>query len=140
MKNINLHDHYPHLTNSPMIEVPDELSALLQDLNRKEDSAQRQIRRYIASTPVNEIPQSAISADFWPETPEDIAERKFMYKLLYKGLATLSAKQSRRIYAYFFLNMRIDEIARTERVGVRSVYDSIAKGLKRLEKFFQKNL
>ena len=63
-----------------------------------------------------------------------------MTELLYKGLASLSEKQRQRIYAHYFLGMSKTEIARAERSSVNSVKDSIRRGLRSLEKFFEKSL
>ena len=59
---------------------------------------------------------------------------------LYKGLATLSEKQYKRIYAHYFLGMSIAEIAKADNCAFMSVKESVERGLKRLEKFFEENL
>ena len=38
MKQINLRDYYPHYKEDKIVEVPDEVAALLEDLDRKEES------------------------------------------------------------------------------------------------------
>lgn len=37
MKQINLRDCYPHYKEDKIVEVPDEVAALLEDLDRKEE-------------------------------------------------------------------------------------------------------
>lgn len=46
MKQINLRDYYPHYKEDKIVEVPDEVAALLEDLDRKEESYLRYLRRY----------------------------------------------------------------------------------------------
>lgn len=70
----------------------------------------------------------------------DIIEQRHMTGLLYKGLAALSEKQYKRIYAHYFLGMSIAEIAKADNCAFMSVKESIGRGLKRLEKFFEENL
>ena len=48
----------------------------------------------------------------------------------------LPGKQAKRIYARFYLDMSVKEIAQVEGVDPRRVRDSIHLGLKKLEKVF----
>ena len=48
MKEINLRDYYPHYTTDKIVEVPDEVFAILEDFRRQEESYQRNIRRHKA--------------------------------------------------------------------------------------------
>ena len=48
----------------------------------------------------------------------------------------LPDKQAKRIYARFYLDMSVKEIAQAEGVDPRRVRDSIHFGLKKLEKVF----
>ena len=51
---------------------------------------------------------------------------------VYAALMQLPAIQARRIYARFYLGMRVSEIARIEGADRRRVWDSIRRGLKKL--------
>ena len=53
---------------------------------------------------------------------------------------TLTEKQRQRIYAHFFLGMSNADIARLEGCDITSVRDGIKRGLRQLEKYFEKNL
>lgn len=48
MKRINLRDYYPYYTTDKIVEVTDEVFAVLEEFRRKEESYQRYIRRYKA--------------------------------------------------------------------------------------------
>ena len=67
-----------------------------------------------------------------PLTPEEILEQKQLKKEVYAALMQLPAIQARRIYARFYLGMRVAEIARIEGADRRRVWDSIRRGLKKL--------
>ena len=65
-------------------------------------------------------------------TPEEILEQKQLKEEVYAALMQLPAIQARRIYARFYLGMRVSEIARIEGADRRRVWDSIRRGLKKL--------
>ena len=48
----------------------------------------------------------------------------------------LPEKQAKRIYASYYLGMRVGEIAAAEGVDPSRVRDSIRRGLKQLAKYF----
>ena len=60
-----------------------------------------------------------------------------MIALLYQGLATLSEKQQQRIHAHYFLGMSLSQIAKNEGRSVPTIKESIERGIKRLEKYFE---
>lgn len=63
-----------------------------------------------------------------PLTPEEILEEKQMGNQLYTAMIALPEKQAKRIYARFYLNMSVKEIAHAEGVDSSRVYDSIRCG------------
>ena len=130
MKQINLRDYYPHYKEDKIVEVPDEVAALLEDLDRKEESYLRYLRRYGAffTFDLGDI----------KESPIDILEQQRTLSLLYQGLAKLPKKQGRRIYAHYFLGISKSEIARLEHCHKSTICESIDSGLTALEKFFEK--
>ncbi len=73
-------------------------------------------------------------------TPEEILEQQQTSELIFKGLSALSEKQRHRIYEHFFLGMSKADIARKEGCSENSVKDSIRRGLRSLEKYFEKKL
>lgn len=137
MKTINLRDYYPYYTTDNIVEVPDEVFAVLEDFRRKEESYQRYLRRYKAfySLDADNGIEKGISSE--QLSPYEILEQQRTIAMLYQGLATLPEKQRQRIYANYFLGLSKTAIARQEGCDPSSVRDSIKRGLVRLEKFFE---
>lgn len=63
--------------------------------------------------------------------------RKLEKEQLREALEHLPPVQSRRIYAYFMLGMKMVGIARIEGVSRTSVSQSIRSGLKNLKRYFK---
>ena len=105
MKQINLRDYYPHYKEDKIVEVPDEVAALLEDLDRKEESYLRYLRRYGAffTFDLGDIKEKDMP---FQKSPIDILEQQRTLSLLYQGLAKLPKKQGRRIYAHIKLYLR----------------------------------
>ena len=137
MKEINLRDYYPHYTTDKIVEVPDEVFAILEDFRRQEESYQRSLRRYKAFYSLDADNGIEKGILFEQPSPFELLEQQRMIALLYQGLATLPEKQRQRIYAHYFLGMSKTAIARQEGCDPSSVRDSIKRGLVRLEKFFE---
>lgn len=137
MKEINLRDYYPHYATDRLVEVPDEVFAILEDFKRQEESYQRSLRRYKAFYSLDADNGIEKGILFEQPSPFELLEQQRMIALLYQGLATLPEKQRQRIYAHYFLGMSKTAIARQEGCDPSSVRDSIKRGLVRLEKFFE---
>ena len=140
MKKINLRDYYPLYTQDTIIEVPDEVADLLREYKLAEAAYFLRTYRHKAYFSLDydvNVERDVLNAQ--PSILE-ILEQRYMTELLYKGLASLSEKQRQRIYAHYFLGMSKTEIARAERSSVNPVKDSIRRGLRSLEKFFEKSL
>ena len=71
-----------------------------------------------------------------PQTPEMLLEEKQLREKLYAAVMALPEKQAKRIYARYYLGMRVGEIAAAEGVDPSRVRDSIRRGLKQLAKYF----
>ena len=137
MKEINLRDYYPHYTTNKYVEVPDEVFAILEAFKRHEESYQRSLRRYKAFYSLDA--DNGIEKDILLEQPSpfELLEQQRMIALLHQGLATLPEKQRQRIYAHYFLGMRIAHIAKKEGRSFPTIKESIERGIKRLEIFFE---
>ena len=124
MKQINLRDYYPHYKEDKIVEVPDEVAALLEDLDRKEESYLRYLRRYGAffTFDLGDIKEKDMP---FQKSPIDILEQQRTLSLLYQGLAKLPKKQGRRIYAHYFLGISKSEIARLEHCHKSTICESI---------------
>lgn len=140
MKEINLRDYYPFYTQDTIVEVPDEVAALLRECQLKEAAQYLRTYRHRAfySLDVGDnIESRALNVT---PPPLEIIERRQTMELIYKALASLPDKQSQRIYAHYFLSMSKAAIARAEGCSVNSVKESISRALRNLEKFLEENL
>ena len=62
-----------------------------------------------------------------PQTPEMLLEEKQLREQLYAAVMALPEKQAKRIYARYYLGMRVSEIATAEGVDQSRVRDSIRR-------------
>lgn len=137
MKEINLRDYYPFYTQDMIVEVPDEVAALLR--KSKLDEAAHFLRTYRHKAyfsldyDVN-VERDALVIVL---SPLDIMEKKEENARLYQALAALPEKQRNRIYAHFFLGMSKTDIAKAEGTHKSRITRSINAGLRSLEKFLK---
>ena len=133
MQKINLRDLYPDVYKTDVfVDVAEEVLAAIQDQQRADAAYERRKYRHKAHYSLNRddgIENDALSR---PLTPEEVLEQKQLREELYAALMQLPAIQARRIYARFYLDMTVAEIARVEGVDRRRVWDSIRRGLKKL--------
>lgn len=135
MKKINLKDLYPlYYTADCFIEVSDEVAEQLIKAERLEYAYIQRTRRYRAfySLDVGDGIENEIL--FRQMSPQEIYEQKVSNAELYAAINELPEKQAKRIYAHFFQNMSMAEIARIENIKYQSVQESIYRGLKRISK------
>ncbi len=133
---INLRDYYPHYREDHVVEVPDEVAAILKEYARMEESYQRRVRRnraYYSLDYEGHMERDGVSPE---KSPHDALEEKQMTEALYKGLSALSEKQRQRITAHYLMGMSVAEIARADGCSYMSVKESIERGLRSLGKFF----
>ena len=137
MKQINLRELYPDTyTEDTFVEVSDEVLAVFLDDKRAEEAHERQIYRYKAHYSLdlkNGIENAIIQ--FSP-SPQEVLEEQLLKHQLYSAVMKLPDKQARRIYARYYLDMTVKEIAQAEGVEPSMVYRSIRCGLKHLKNIF----
>jgi len=137
MKKVNLRDLYPDVYKTDaFLEVTDEVQAVFQSDERAEAAHERQMYRYKAYYSLdcdNGIEDAVVHRS---PTPEEVLEDKQLCDQLYAAVMELPDKQAKRIYARFYLDMSVKEIAQAEGVDPRRVRDSIHLGLKKLVKVF----
>ena len=138
MKEINLRKYYPSYTHDAMVEVPDEVAELLQELTRAEDAQRIRTYRHKAMYSlelINEIREFPAEGPL----PEELLEQRCTRELLYKGLQSLPEKQRSRLIAFYFLGMSKAEIAQSEGCDHTAVVRSIKRGEAALNEFFKKS-
>lgn len=137
MQKINLRDLYPDIYKTDsFLEVTDEAHAVFQADERAEAAYERKMYRYKAQYSLdceNGIENAVLQK---PPTPEMLLEEKQLREQLYAAVMALPEKQAKRIYARYYLGMRVSEIAAAEGVDPSRVRDSIRRGLKQLAKYF----
>lgn len=141
MKKINLRDYYPYFyTTDCIIEVPDEVAAVMDSYERAE--AAYYLRRYRHKAYYSLDRGDDIEKDilFVSLPPCEIYERKVMAEHLHAAISALPDKQAERVYAHYFLGMSQTEIARAEGVNKSQITRSIRKALKNMELFLKKYL
>ena len=139
MKYINLRELYPDVYKTDtLVEVTEEVFAVIQASDLAEDAYKRRMYRYKAqySLDCNNGIEKVVMVQ--PPTPEEILEDKQLREQLYAAVMALPDKQAKRIYAHFYLGMTPKEIAQAEGVDPGRVRDSIRKGLRKLAKQFSR--
>ena len=137
MKKVNLRDLYPDVYKSDhFVEVTEDVLETLRAAERAEAAYDRRMYRYKAhySLDCDNGIENAILMK--PQTPEMLLEEKQLREQLYAAVMALPEKQAKRIYARYYLGMRVSEIAAAEDVDPSRVRDSIRRGLKQLAKYF----
>ena len=104
--------------------------------DRTEANQRRLIRRYKAYHSLDS--ENGIERMFCScsQSPDELLIEQFVQEQLYAAVMALPEKQAKRIYARYYLGMRVSEIAAAEGVDPSRVRDSIRRGLKQLAKFF----
>ena len=137
MKKINLRELYPDVyTTDFFVDVTEEVMETIRAAERAEAAYDRRMYRYKAyySLDCDNGIENAILLK--PQTPEMLLEEKQLREQLYAAVMALPEKQAKRIYARYYLGMRVSEIAASEDVDPSRVRDSIRRGLKQLAKYF----
>ena len=68
------------------------------------------------------------------ESVEIQAETDELHDALLGAISKLTVIQQRRVIMRYFWDMKLDDIARHERVDLRAIHDSLELALKRLKK------
>ncbi len=138
MKKVNLRDLYPDVyKNDYFVEVTEDVLETIRAAERAEAAYDRRMYRYKAYYSLNCDNGIENAILMKPQTPEMLLEEKQLREQLYAAVMALPEKQAKRIYARYYLGMRVSEIATAEGVDPSRVRDSIRRGLKQLAKYFR---
>ncbi len=141
MAKINLREQYPDFyKNDYIIEVPDEVAAIMQEYDRLEAAYRRRTYYHKAHYSLDRGDGIEYNALFVSVTPYEIYERKVTMEQLHAAIASLPDKQAKRITARYFLGLTSEAIAKSEGVSVTAVNNSLQRGLRNIEKFLKKYL
>ena len=137
MKKVNLRDLYPDIYKTDyFVDVTEDVLETIRAADRAEAAYERKMYRYKAhySLDCDNGIENAILMK--PQMPETLLEEKQLREQLYAAVMALPEKQAKRLYARYYLGMRVSEIAAAEGVDPSRIRDSIRRGLKQLGKYF----
>ena len=133
MQKINLRDLYPDVYKTDIfVDLAEEVLATIQSQQQADAAYERRKYRHKAHYSLDQEDGIENDALARPLTPEEALEQKQLWEEVYAALMQLPSIQARRIYARFYLNMTVTEIAKVEGADRRRVWDSIRRGLKKL--------
>ncbi|MBR4079304.1 MAG: sigma-70 family RNA polymerase sigma factor [Christensenellaceae bacterium] len=136
MKTINLKEFYPEIyTADTFCEIPEEVLEELLSFRRKENAAKRKVYRNKAYYSLDRNDGVEHEALLFPQTPEEVYERKEDLVRLCDAVKMLTKKQRRRLYARTILDMSYAEIAKRENVSESSIRCSVCSARTFLKKF-----
>lgn len=137
VKKIKLSLEYPWYSGDEYIEVTDEVADAFLSFARGEKAQKEKIRYHRAfySLDVGDGIEGAVV--FVSASPQEIYERKITQEQIYFAINQLPEKQARRIYARFFQDMTISQIAKIENIDESAVRHSVNRGLKQIEKILK---
>lgn len=137
MKKIKLKDEYPWCSGDEYIEVSDEIAEAFAGFMRSEKAYSEKVRYHRAFYSLDAGDGIENDIVFISATPQEIYERKVTQAEIYAAINHLPEKQAKRIYARYFQDMSISQIARIEGVDESSVRESVSRGLRRIEKILK---
>lgn len=135
MKFIDLRKEYPHL-DSTYSEYPVsyKIGAVFEEYRLAEQALEKRRTRNGDVVSLDSDPGiEAHIADHQPG-PEDETIKHIQNEALYKAMRSIPRKQAERIYAYYFMDMTLDEIAAAEGVSKSAIRKSIILGKTELKK------
>ncbi len=119
--------------NEICVEVSTSVKELLEQSDRQIQTQRRQDRRYRDN--VEYIDGIIDTAMLYPqENTADLVIKKESYKELYSAIGVLSELQCRRLLLYFMEDWTYSRIAEFEGVNNVTVYRSVKRALKQLNK------
>ena len=126
-----------YYTEDYYIEVSDDVAQQIQADNRAEHAYIERVRYYKAYYSLDAGDGIEKEAVFTSKTPQEIYESKVSNDVLYAAINQLPSKQAKRIYARYFQNMSLTDIARDEHVDVSAIKRSIDQALKHIAKILK---
>lgn len=106
MAKINLREQYPDFyKNDYIIEVPDEVAAIMQEYDRLEAAYRRRTYYHKAHYSLDRGDGIEYNALFVSVMPYEIYDRKVTMEQLHAAIASLPDNQAKRITARYFLGL-----------------------------------
>ena len=138
MKYIDLRREYPHL-DSTYSEYPVsyEINAMFEQYRLADQALEK--RRSRNGDVVSLDSEPGVEAHILERVPgpEEEVMRHIQNEELYKAMRSIPRKQADRIYAYYFMEMTLEEIAAADGTSIQAAYYSIQVGKKNLKKILE---
>ncbi len=115
-----------------VVEVDDEIGAVISDSRRKETNLERKERRHCYSMDGLEYGDKDLYAQFTDITPETLIADKEVQDELYTAFSQLSEMQQRRLLM-LASGMSMREIAKQQKVHHSTIEESVEAARKKLK-------
>ena len=108
MKKVNLRDLYPDVYKTDhFVEVTEDVLEAIRATERAEAAYDRRMYRYKAHYSLDSDNGIENAVLMKPQTPEMFLEEKQLREQLYTAVMALPEKQAKRIYARYYLGIRL---------------------------------
>ena len=135
---INLRKLYPWYLQDEIIEISDAAADVFKKDICRENAYLRMMYRYNAHYSIDRDDGIELEADH-RNAPQNVLIEKLNKQQLYAAITALPVKQAKRLYAYFYLEMSLREIAKSEGVTEQGVGQSVMSAIKNLRKYLIMN-
>lgn len=138
MKFIDLRKEYPHLDSTySKYPVSYKIDAMFEEYRLAEQALEK--RKIRNGDVVSLDSEPGVEAHVMERVagPEEEVVQHIQNEELYKALCSIPRKQADRIYAYYFMDMTLEEIAIAEDTSIQAVYYSIQTGKKNLKQILK---
>ena len=138
MKFIDLRKEYPHLDSTySTYPVSYKIDAMFEEYRLAEQALEK--RKIRNGDVVSLDSEPGVEAHVMERVagPEEEVVQHIQNEELYKALRSIPRKQADRIYAYYFMDMTLEEIANTEDTTIQAIYYSIQTGKKNLKQILK---
>ena len=138
MKFIDLRKEYPHLDSTySKYPVSYKIPAMFEEYRLPEQALEK--RKIPIGDVVSLDSEPGVEAHVMERVagPEEEVVQHIQNEELYKALRSIPRKQADRIYAYYFMDMTLEEIANAEDTTIQAIYYSIQTGKKNLKQILK---
>lgn len=138
MKWIDLRKEYPHLDSTySKYPVSYKIDAMFEEYRLAEQALEK--RKIRNGDVISLDTDPGVEAHVMERVPgpEEEVVQHIQNEELYKALRSIPRKQADRIYAYYFMNMTLEEIAIAEDTSIQAVHYSIQTGKKDLKQILK---
>ncbi len=116
MKKINLRKEYRDFSSDKNVDVEVSVFESIENSKNEVRAQDSKIIYHKSYYSLDLDDGIELRALFHCESPEDVYERKQRNIALHKAVLKLSKKQARRIYARYFLELKVKDIVKSEGV------------------------